>query len=237
MRSLRLSLLLCSVALAGAVNAAFGQTVSIAGLYATGVDNGGVALAGDGVLDNHYVVTANTAGNSQYGGISYTIKTTAGGVLPGWVSNSSTSRWIIDPRPGSQDGSSNRPSGTFDYTISFDLPVGSILSTVAIAGAGAAEDSATIFVNGTLVSSESIAFSSSLSSFSLNSANSAFVNGTNSITFRVNNLANNSATGLLITSLSGTTAVVPEVGTFLPIAGALALFAFVRVSRNRRAMA
>ena len=91
-------------------------------------------------------------------------------------------------------------------------------------------------MNGTLVSGQSIASASSTNSFSLSAANASFVDGTNTITFRVNNAVNNTATGLLITSLSGTTAVVPEVGTVLPIVTALAVFGFLRLSRRRRAV-
>ena len=54
--------------------------------------------------------------------------------------------------------------------------------------------------------------------------------GTNTITFRVNN-SGGGPTGLLINSLSGTVAV-PEVGTILPIFGALAIYGLV-VARRR----
>lgn len=222
--------LLCAGAIffAGAAHA---QTVSIAGLFTTGVDGTGATL-GDTALDSHYVVTASTAG-SNYIGTSYTVKTTS--LDSGWVANSSTSRWIVDPRPGSPDGTSNRPDGTFDYTLTFTMPVGAILSTVSISGAGAAGDSAAIYVNGTLVSGQSIAASGSINYFTLNSTNSTFNSTSNTITFRVSNVSNNTSTGLLITSLSGT-AVVPEVGTYLPIAVGLLLFGLFKVFPRRLAL-
>lgn len=221
--------LLCVVAALATAAGVSAQTVSISGLYATGVDNNGVAM-GNTALDAHYIVTANTAGNSQYSGTSYTVQTSSLGA--GWVANTAAARWIVDPRPGSPDGTSNRPAGTFDYTLSFNLPVGSILSTVAISGTGAADDSATIYVNGTLVSGVSLAASDSTNSFSLTAANSAFVAGANTITFRVSN-SSSSSTGLFISSLSGT-AVVPEVGAFLPVVGALLLVAAMKLKRERR---
>jgi hypothetical protein len=210
---------------------AHAQTVSIPGLFASGVDGTG-ALLGDAANDAHYVVTASTAG-SNYVGTSYTVSTSH---LDGaWAANTASARWIVSPRPGSPDGRANRPDGTFDYTITFTMPVGAQLGTVSISGTGAAGDSGTIYVNGVLVSGESLAGGGSTNSFTLNATNSTFAAGSNTITFRVTNSSNNSSTGLLITGLSGT-AVVPEVGAFLPVLGAMFLFAGLKVWRWRTSL-
>lgn len=216
----------------GIGTAARAQTVSIAGLYTTGVNNSN-ALLGNNTQDAHYVITANTAGSTQYNGNSYTVTTSALG--GSWVANTSSARWVVAPKSGSNDGNDpTRPNGTYDYTLTFTMPTGAQLNTVSIAGIGAVDDTAAIYVNGTLVSGQTLNSWSSTNSFSLNSSNSTFLSTTNTIMFRVNN-SGGGATGLLITSLSGT-AVVPEVATFLPVAVALALFAAIRVVRRQPAL-
>lgn len=231
MRSLRLRFIIFAAIISLGSSGARAQVVSIDGLFATGVDGSGATL-GDAALDAHYVVTASSAG-SNYTGTSYAVSTS---FLDGaWAANSSSARWIVDPRPGNPDGKATRPDGTFDYTITFTMPTGAQLTTASISGNGAAGDSGAIYVNGVLVSGEAIAGGSSTNAFTLNSTNSTFAAGSNTVTFRVTNATNNSSTGLLITSLSGTV-VVPEVGAFLPVAGALLLLAGVKVWRWRIAL-
>lgn len=231
MASLRLKSIVCAAAAVFSGSLVHAQTVSIAGLFASGVDGSG-ALLGDAVNDAHYVVTASTAGNN-YLGTSYTVSTAH--IDGAWTPNTSSARWIVSPRPGSPDGKATRPDGTFDYTITFTMPVGAQLGTVSITGTGAAGDSGTIYVNGVLVSGETLAGGVSTNSFTLNAANSTFAAGSNTITFRVTNVGNNSSTGLLITGMSGTV-VVPEVGAFLPVAGALLLFAAIKAWPWRTAL-
>ncbi len=222
----RLCWIIVGCACAAALQA---QTVSIPGLFRTGVNNSGNRL-GENVVDAHYVVTAipsNAPADNL--GASYTVRNSA---LPGgWVaapgSATSGSRWITTPgtaTSGLLNG--NDPSrvsnGNFDYTLTFTMPAGAILSTVSITGAGAADNSAQIFVNGVLVSGQSILGSGSTNSFTLTGANASFQVGNNTIRFRVFN--NVTDTGLLISSLSGTVSV-PEVGTVLPLIGAIGLYA------------
>jgi hypothetical protein len=215
--------------LLGIGTAARAQTVSIAGLFTTGVTNSNVLL-GDNAADAHYVVNGPGA---TYDGNSRTV--TASALAGGWVANTSSARWITTPLSGTNGTSPNRPNGTYDYTLTFTMPTGAQLNTVWISGTGAVDDTATILVNGAVVTGQTLNTWSSTNSFSLNSSNATFTSTTNTITFRVNN-SGGGATGLLITSLSGT-AVVPEVGAFLPIAGALALVAAVRVRQYRIGLA
>ena len=203
------------------------QTVSIPGLFTTGVNNANAIMTNNAV-DAHYVVSnipasapSNNAGNSRV------INTSA---LPGaWTGNTPAARWITTPGRSTGTGSGgenpSRVNGTFDYTLTFTLPAGGILSTVNITGVGASDDSTEIFVNGTLVSGQSTASYTTTQAFTLNSSNASFVSGTNTITFRVNN-SGGGPTGLLITSLSGTVDI-PEVGTWLPVLGAILLYGVV----------
>lgn len=218
------SLLLAAITLGGAT-AARGQLVNIPGLYTTGENTTGLLL-GLGSRDTHYVVTANSTGNSGYNGSPFVSQT-----LPaGWVPNTSSASWLVTRDPtdtlgnilGTSGGNATRPTGTYDFTLSFSLPAGAQLSTVQITGTGAADDVAQIFVNGVLVSGQQLSTYSSLSNFTLNASNAAFVSGTNTITFRVNN-SGAGASGLIITNFAGT-AIVPEVGTWLPLVGAVGLY-------------
>lgn len=203
------------------------QTVAIQGLYATGVDDSNILL-GDNKADAHYVVTAiPPAASSNNLGVSRTVTT----LHPLWTANTSSARWITtkgNPSAGAGSGgnNSNRVAGDFDYTLTFTMPAGAVLSTISIAGIGAADNTSQILVNGVVVAGQSIATYTGTNPFSLNNSNATFVSGTNTITFRVTNVINN--TGILITSLSGTVAVpVPEVGTMFPIFGAVGFYGFV----------
>lgn len=216
------------------------QTIAIDGLYNTGRNDNGTLL-GNNASDAHYVVSNVPAGApANNAGTSRTVRTEA---LPAnWVSNTSEARWITTPGAStSGSGTSttggtdpSRVSGTFDYSLTFDLPAGGILSSVNITGTGSADDSTQIYVNGVLVSGQSTGGSTSIGSFTLNSSNATFVSGSNTITFRVNNTGGSS--GLLITSMGGTVDV-PEVGTWLPVVAALGLYGATAWRRRRREFA
>ncbi len=206
------------------------QTVSISGLYRTGVDNSGVKLAGN-VADTHYVLTAvpGSAPTDNLGS-AYTVLASA---MPNmWEANHTDSRWITTPGTslngtvGANGSDPRRVNGNFDYTLTFTMPAGAILSTVSITGYGWADNNATMLVNGTLVSGQSLNGQEAAdgAAFTLSGSNASFKTGTNTITFRVNNTLTN--TGLFISSLSGTV-TVPEVGTLLPIFGAISLYGLV----------
>lgn len=229
--------LLVAGALLGLGGWAHGAVVSISGLYTTGVNNSSTLL-GNNVQDSHYVVTASSEGSS-YLGNTYTVS--SGALDSGWTANTSTARWVVAPDGGSNGADPSRPAGTYDYTLTFNMPSGAQLSWVSISGTGAADQSAAIYVNGVLVSGQSIAGSGSTSSFTLNASNASFTSGTNTITFRVTNEGKgrggggSTASGLFIASLSGTV-VVPETGAWLPAAGAMALYGLVSWRRRVRAI-
>lgn len=215
--------------LVGMINVSRAQTVSIAGLYQTGVTNTGVLL-GNNQVDAHYVISAAGA---TYDGTSRTVSS----IPAGWAPNSATARWVTTPWTFIGfpiDGlNTSRPAGIYDYSLTFTMPVGAQLATTSISGTGAADDSAEIYMNGVLVSGQTINAPGTTNGFTLSSANATFLAGSNTITFRVNNTgAGSSSTGLLISSLSGTV-VVPEVGALLPVASALALLAIIRGVQRR----
>ena len=141
----------------------------------------------------------------------------------------------MTPAKGTGTGGANpqRVSGTFDYTLTFTMPAGAQLTTVSITGAGAADDSATIYVNGTLVSGQALSAATGTNSFTLDSSNAAFVAGSNTVTFRVNNVTNKSNTGLFVSSFSGTV-IVPETAAYLPAAGAVGIYGLLALRRRWR---
>ena len=207
------------------------QLTSITGLFTTGVDASGVALVGNSVQESHYVITADTGGTPTGGG-AYTVKNNQLGA--GWMTNpASGSRWVVADSGGSNPGNNpSRAAGTYDYTLTFNLPAGAQVWAVSITGTAAADNSATIYVNGVLVSGQSIAGAGATSSFTLNSANASFNSGSNTITFKVNNSAT-SATGLLVNSFSGTV-IVPETAAYLPAAGAVGIYGLLALRRRWR---
>jgi hypothetical protein len=230
MKALRhlLSAGLVVVALAALTAPARAQLTSIAGLFTTGVDASGTAL-GNNVQETNYVITASSAGTPTGGG-AYTVRAVSLGV--GWMANpASGSRWVVADSGGTNPGNNpSRAAGTYDYTLTFAMPAGAQLATVSISGTGAADNSATIYVNGVLVSGQSLAGSGATSSFTLDASNAAFNSGSNTITFRVNNTSS-SATGLLINSLGGNV-IVPENAAYLPAAGAVGVAALMALRRR-----
>jgi hypothetical protein len=104
---------------------------------------------------------------------------------------------------------------------------------VSITGEGAADDSATIYVNGVLVVGQTLATDGATNAFTLNASNATFNSGSNTITFRVNNVTNKSTTGLMISSFSGTV-IVPETAAGLPAAVAVLVSGAVAFLRRRR---
>lgn len=221
---------LAAIVLAVLAAPAHAQLTSITGLFTTGVDASGTML-GNNVQESHYVITADTGGTPTGGG-AYTVKNTQLGA--GWMANpASGSRWVVADSGGANPGNNpSRAAGTYDYTLTFTMPAGGQLATVSITGTGAADNSSTIYVNGVLVSGQSITGLGSANSFTLDSSNASFNSGSNTITFRVNNTTS-SATGLLINSFSGTV-FVPETAAYLPAAGAVGVYALLALRRKWR---
>ncbi len=211
-------LALCGILLGLTASVKAGSATDITGLYFTGIDNNGTTLAG-GTADPHWSVTyANVGGstNNSYIGPAYVATTTD----PGWVSNSTTSKWIVPPGGSGGDGGYNLPgNGTsgnnaayYIYTLAFTIQgtgTGTATNQISIGITIAADDIYSIYVNPNLRNNGDIAnnvtpavtnnngawsntTSATLANFGSNN-NSVFQIGTNKLTILVRN--SNSITG------------------------------------------
>lgn len=142
------------------------------GLFNTGVDNAGNALA-DGAVDPHYALVQSP--DPTYGGP----EAFATGAIPAppWVLNSALGRWIT-PRADASDAG----PGEYRYELTFDIgewwPEGVILT-----GAFATDNGGSILLNGSPTGIASGGFGS-LTPFRLADG---FQPGLNTLTFLVNN--------------------------------------------------
>ena len=208
-------------------------TVSIPGLYTTGVTNAGALLAG-GSTDAHWVITGDTAPNpNAYLGITYVDPTSLAG---GWVPNTANAQRVTAPggtNCGNGAGNNAIPASGgsgcnifYFYTLTFNMPANATLSTAAITGTIAADDAAQSIVNWTTVPSgvgqPSGATYTKTANFTFNSSNVAFTAGSNSITFAVfNQNPGPNPSGLLVSAISGTVQVpcAPISVTYCPNLG------------------
>ncbi|WP_439625042.1 RHS repeat-associated core domain-containing protein [Gemmata sp.] len=176
-------------------------------LFDTGVDAAGAALADD-QTDPHYQLVS-PGGTGLMPGAARTI-TSDGFPIGPWAANLATSRWVV---PAATDGDGNAPAGTFRYRTTVDL-TGVDPATVTVSGTWAADDAATILLNGvgTGVALAAPGFTA-LAPFALTAG---FRPGVNVIEFVVTN--GGGPTGLRVAGLTGTgepapTATVPANGT------------------------
>jgi hypothetical protein len=193
-----------------------GTATSITGLYKTGIDGNG-----DG-SDDHWRINGSAA---------YVVSNTnADG--HGWYAPPSGVSWI------SATGSGNvlYLGRTFAYTLTFNITgspgsnAGDAVSGVSIYMTLAVDSGAVITVNNaTGVSTTGNNQSGQTQNITLSNG---FVVGSNTITVTVQN--DNwfyGSQGLMVSSISG---VVPEVGTWIPVASALALFGWYRLRPKKK---
>ena len=194
--------------------------VSIPGLFNTGVNNSGVALAG-GAADPHYTLTVNPNGAN---GIPAVVET---GIPGAWFANSASSQWV-GPVQVTNDITTG---GVFEYTTTFDL-AGLDPTTALVQGRWASDNSGgEILINGISVGQANSGFGS-LTSFQVING---FLPGLNSLTFRFSNgSASGDFTGLRVDSLQGFAIPlsVPE-----PATATLGLLALGGLMMRRRRMA
>jgi hypothetical protein len=202
--------LILAAALAAAVPAG---AVTIAGLYNTGVDNAGVATTGNGV-DLHWTLT---------GGTAFTGGTNGNFPIGPWLAETSTSRWIT-PTNNAADG----VGSPFVFVETFSL-AGLNPTTAALSGRFSGDNGVTaVFLNGTLISSGADGFTA-FTAFS--AASSAFVAGTNTLTFDLRNDGGPAGLRVEVAGTADASAVVPEPAMWgLMIVG----FGMVGVSARRR---
>ena len=166
--------------------------------------------------DPHYkLVTVPAAASSQL-----EVLTSAYGfpVVPGgWLGDFSTSAWIAPTNVPFLNGGQTF-GGYYDYQTTFDL-TGFDPATASLSGHWAADDSATILINGIATGAATPNGYSSYSTFNINSG---FQAGVNTLDFVV--LEDGSgATGLRVDGVSGTADPVPEASTTVSFGLLLAL--------------
>jgi hypothetical protein len=281
-------LLLTAACLWSGSAALAGTATSVTGLFYTGVDNSGNALA-NGATDSHWSVSyarVNGSGStsSAYTGASYVVS--SNNIDGAWVQNSSSYRWITAPGARTSDsggssnsggdflpgnGTSGSNSAYFVYRLAFwvgGTGTGTITNQVSISLTIAADDQYSVYVNPaaapTVNNSGTISAGGTASAGGATSAwdnttsitlanygagdNADFVVGTNYLYIVVantNSQTGNSGSnalnpsGLLVYQTGSTAFIdgrpVPEVGTMLPVIGALGVFAWRRFRRKSAA--
>lgn len=154
----------------------FATTVSAASIpvFSTGTDASGNVVANGTVGDAHYTMTSAPAGAVT------TIKagTSAGGYPIGpWIGDNSISRWI-----GPNTSQFFGPAGAYTFRTTFDM-TGLDISTAVLTGRFAADDS----VSGPILNGGSAATSVGWNSWRSFTINSGFLQGMNTLDFRVTN--------------------------------------------------
>ena len=157
----------------------------IAGLFSTGVDNSGVAMA-SGAVDAHYQLIENPDVSST--------DTIVEGLLPGaWMQYNSTSGWI-----GPKMDTVGSAVGNYTYRLVLDLKDRDP-KTVVIEGRWATDNTGTdIRVNGTSLGMRNTTQFPSWTSFAIYGSNVTFVAGENTLDFVVANEGAIGYTGLRV---------------------------------------
>ncbi len=171
-------------------------SLSIPGLFGTGVSAAGTVLA-DGAVDPHYALTAS--GDPQFPpGSTFVVNSTVYPVVGAWAADSATSKWISVQSGNSADA---QPTN-FAYTTTFTL-ANVDPTTASIKGTWGCDNSCSITLNGTLIALTSPSFAT-LEAFTI-PLGSPFVSGTNTLTFIVTNApAGANPTGLRVDGIVGT---------------------------------
>ncbi len=150
--------------------------VGIVGLFNTGLDDNGVALA-DSAVDPHYTIALNPSG----GPTAYV--TMQIWPIPPWIYDTTTSKWIS---PVANESAGSDQPGNYTYKTTFNV-IGDP-ARVFISGFFAADNGINwVKLNGVTVITGNDPSFTSYSSFSINSG---FVTGTNTLQFSVHNDSN-----------------------------------------------
>ena len=198
-------------------------TVSIPGLFNTGVNGSNVTL-GNNAVDSHWRLTAAPIGVTL--GNTYTGASNGSFPLNGaWAANNATSRWITPTVSHIQ-----ATPGLYTYEMQFTLTPKMITNTGQLTGRFMNDNALTsIFLNTTQLTAPAGNFKT----FSNFSAASGFIAGLNKLSFTVRNDAGTSGnpTGLRVEFLSNSIGVVPEPGTWAML---IVGFGLIGVSMRRR---
>lgn len=215
--------------------AAPANAAAILGLYDTGVDDSGAVLA-PGQAEQHYVITTSSNPSLALPNTP-TVATSAS-----WSANdavgSQGSAWIspFTDAQGVATRSTPYPTlFTYDYVLTFSLGTLSA-SSAMISGLVQSDNFVTILLNGVALADQpqdpvpppgSVSYFRQFSAFG---TNGGFVNGTNTLTFRVTDYG--VISGLRVSELVGT--AVPEPATWAMLIVGFGLVAG-QIRRRRRA--
>lgn len=210
------------------------------GLYNTGVDGTGTAVAADSTADAHYTVVRTS---SPLAGISGIVAPSNTYPLPGpWISNASStdSKWAgvstngsalateIDPSPG--------PNGLYSWTTTFNIPALTDLSSVILQGRWATDNPGTNIIVTNASNPSGVATGNTAGGYSswynFSIPGSLLTTGANTLTFLVTNEAFTGAGGNP-TGLRVEFTAVPEASSFLVI-GLGGVFAFGAIGLGKR---
>lgn len=174
----------------------------IPGLFNTGVDGSGVALA-DGAVDPHYTLITNAHDNSVSQALVQ--NSTAFPIVAGpWAANTTSSKWIgplLDTSAGA--------IGLYVYRTTFTLDDRDP-STVLISGRWASDNTGLqIRVNGRNTGNATSPSFSAYTPFTISSSNATFVSGMNTIDFVVENAPAVGYTGLRVDQLKSDARLIP----------------------------
>ncbi len=174
--------------------------VAITDLFNTGVNDSRIPLGND-VDDPHYDIV-------DFGGGGPLADSTVPSPPGVWFPNDPDARWI-----GEDNSSTNGTAqpGLYTYETTFTVGANADLSTVLISGRWATDNGGVdLLLNGVSVGETSPGFGS-LVNFVIDSTDAAFVHGTNTLTFQINNAGGSpNPTGLRVDDLVGWYHPVPE---------------------------
>ncbi len=179
--------------------ASIAGAATIPGLFNTGLDSNGVVLAA-GSQDPHYLITAAAQGPINTGAIVILNH-------PAWLANSAASSWIGVLNPGS----ANVNAGDYNFRMTFDL-TGLEPSTAQISFMVSVDnDMSDVLING---QSAGLSFSGFGGFSPAMTITSGFVDGTNTLEFRmVNGGPAANPAGFRVEFISGTADLQPPAGT------------------------
>lgn len=194
----------------------------------TGLVNSGAGVT-PGTLDTNYSLSKTGGDNGS--GPAIGANPYAGTSVPGgWLANTSASQWLTPAANGSTSYD-HGSTGTYYYTLQFDL-TGFDHTTASFDGRWATDNSGVLSLNGNVLNNPSGGFNS-WSTFQ--STSTAFVAGLNTLTFAVDNFAQNGGnpTGLRVEFLNSNVelASVPEPPALVLLL--LGILAFARSHKRK----
>ena len=154
--------------------------------------------------------------------------------FPFWIANTSTSKWLT---PTANQAQTYDPSvnGTYRWTLSFDL-TGFDASTALLSGRWAADNTGSLFLNGTQISQIAAPIEGHASWTNIAQVNTGFLAGANVLEFVVTNVGNptGNPTGLRAEFVSSVSAI-PEPQTYVMLLAGLGAIGFcVRRRQQQR---